>query len=163
MKKLLACLPLLLASEAQASDWFSIGHTSKHHEATSTGTFHLDAWDEKHLWFVDKSSVHREGTNMLVWTQVSNQRYHSSTIDIDNRQLFVIDCDEQRYKLIEMIGYSDNKPIYHFVSGDRACDVLGGINTECWPPAWGAPTWDHIVPDSMMETIVHGVCTGKFE
>jgi hypothetical protein len=163
VKGLLAFLILLGPPGLQAAEWKYIGSTVEHHNATDSPGVHSDAWDETRLWYVDKSSIHREGEYLLAWIQQSK----SKDTAIEQRLLDVIDCDEQRHKTIEVINYSyehEGKVLSHFVYGEGGCgdSIFSASQFNCWPNAWAPPTWDHITPESITEIIVHYVCSGKW-
>ena len=80
------------------------------------------------------------------------------------REFLTVDCDEQKTKTTEYIHYVGpewKSVINHFVYGEKPCELFGIDQGQCWPPAYGEPKWDRVVPESIMEDIVHAICAKK--
>ncbi len=174
-------LPCLLATDiARAADWHAIGTTKTHYDAQdiepctglndelraealrlggSCAHVHTDAYTEARKFLVDLQSIHREGPYLYHWEE-TDVSFDGKNWSKESLSLVVTDCEEQKRKIIEYVSYSGDKIITHFVHGESYCDVFStGDVRPCWPRAWGEPSWDHVVPDSIGEEELHFVCT----
>jgi hypothetical protein len=136
--------------------------------------FHMNAYTETRRYLVDTDSIHREGPYIYHWEQadISTDLKNWSK---ESRSLIVTDCEEQKRKMPEYVQYRvpiaaelqsagglQDKIINHFVYGKGYCDrdpFHAGDVVPCWPHAWGEPTWDRVIPDSIGEAELHFVCT----